>query len=328
MTKLNKPENLEWLDWDGTANTGRRLDWSETPTEIKPQLCLNSEAVLAAVSGRAALIGEEISTGQKKLIAEGKADLLIGVIAGWETQMGRDFDTGSRLGYCALINKGYSAQNPPDDLDRARSQIVNEYISFWARSLAEAGAPQEKIYSHIAFMSKTMYELALQNNPSQITGSYIETVNFSPPDTAFCPLCIPGISTYPQAGHLEEWRDELKKQGKTAWASSEGSPFMPENESTGEIGMDMEPYLGNLYNHGAQLVTIFGWGVGPEDNPFRKAAENENSIHAYQKVLRGEPLNEAAIPIPNIMPEGLAQKIHTISAILPDWIEQNGPDRV
>ena len=53
LSTLNKPENVEWIDWNGTPNTGRRLDWSSSPTKIMPQLCLNSPAVLREVKSRA-----------------------------------------------------------------------------------------------------------------------------------------------------------------------------------------------------------------------------------------------------------------------------------
>src|SRR5262245_18192738 len=91
LSYLNNPKNIEWLDWSKTVNTGRRLDWSSTPTKIMPQLCLNSDAVQAEVKKRTALIGDEVKRGMNQLNHAGKADLFIGIIAGWETQMGRDF---------------------------------------------------------------------------------------------------------------------------------------------------------------------------------------------------------------------------------------------
>jgi len=59
LKELNTPDNVEWLDWNRTPNTGRRLDWSAKPTKVMPQLCFNSKAVKEAVTKRAALIGEE-----------------------------------------------------------------------------------------------------------------------------------------------------------------------------------------------------------------------------------------------------------------------------
>ena len=90
----------------------------------------------------------------------------------------------------------------------------------------------------------------------------------------------------------------------------------------------MELYLGNLFNHGAVLVNVFGWGVGDRDNPFRKIAEGDNALAAYRKFLRGEKLDEAPVPIPSVPPVGLEEKVHRVQAKLPGWIEKNGPARV
>lgn len=51
--------------------------------------------------------------------------------------------------------------------------------------------------------------------------------------------------------------------------------------------MNMETYLARMFNHGATLVNIFGWGIGDKDNPFRMATEGADSIAAYQKFLKG-----------------------------------------
>jgi hypothetical protein len=328
LKELNTPENLEWLDWHGTVNTGRRLDWSATPTKIMPQLCINSKAVKNAVSNRAALIGGEVAAGVKKLHAAGKDNLFLGVIAGWETQIGRDFETGKYLGYHALTIAGYSADKPPADLDSARVKLTHEFVCFWAKSLLDAGVPKGKVYSHIAYMSEPMYKVSRRMNPAKTQAPYLQTINFSPPATAICDSCIPGLSTYPQPGHLEQWQAELEKHQNPPWASCEGTAIDPGDLAHAGNGMKMEGYLGRLFNHGAVMVNVFGWGVGDKDNPFRKAAENDNAIAAYRKFLRGEQLDEASLPVPIVPPEGLKEKIQKIQAILPGWIEKNGPARV
>ncbi len=38
LRHLNRPENIEWLDWNQTPNTGRRVDWSSTPLQVMPHL--------------------------------------------------------------------------------------------------------------------------------------------------------------------------------------------------------------------------------------------------------------------------------------------------
>lgn len=328
LSYLNKVENIEWLDWNKTPNTGRRLDWSSVPTKIMPQLCLNSSAVKEEVRKRAAVIGEEVKRGLVALKAVGKERLFLGIINGSETQIGRDFDTGKSLGYCALANKGYSAENPLADMDEARAGIVKEFIDFWAKSLADSGVPDRDIYSHIAFMPQAAYDAANSpNNPDQLKRTYLETINFAPPWVAFGPHHYPGFSTYPMSGHLDEIHAELKKNGNIPWASSEGTAVEPSDAEKGGSGMSMEAYLGNLYNHGAVLVNIYGWGVGPPSNPFRKVAESKKSIAAYQKFLRGGKLQEDST-LGGIASIGFISKMHRIQKELPLYVQKNGPKDV
>jgi hypothetical protein len=304
LKELDTPANIEWLDWKGTPNTGRLLDWSP-PIKIMPQLCINSKGVQSAVSLRAALIGKEIAKGIQKLSMVGKDDLFLGVIAGWETEIGRDFDARQHLRYCALTNAGYGERNKPVDIDSALSKIIREFIGLWASSLTNAGVPPGKVYSHIALMSDK-----------------------SPP-AAFCDFCIPGLSTYPLPGVLAAWQRELANHGNPPWASGEGTAMDPREAERGSHGIGMEGYLGNLLNHGAVLVNIFGWGAGDENNPFRKIAESGDAVAAYRKFLRGEKLSEALIPGALAMfPANLQEKIHKVRTALPRWLKEHGSAQV
>jgi len=328
LSYLNKLENIEWMDWNKTPNTGRRLDWSSTPTKIMPQLCLNSSAVRKEVHMRAVVIGEEVKRGLVTLKAAGKDRLFLGIISGWETQIGRDFDTGKFLGYCALSNKGYSAKHPPANMDEARANIVKEFIDFWAKSLAVGGVPDKKIYSQIAFMSKIVYDAAdTPNNPAESKRSYLATINFTPPRVAFGQHHYPGFSTYPAVGHLDQIHMELVKNGNIPWASLEGTAIDPGDAEKGGSGMSMEAYLGNLYNHGAILVNIFGWAVGSPSNPFRKIAESQKSIESYQKFLRGEKMKEDSTlgGAPSV---GFISKLHKVQKELPLYVRKYGPNDV
>ena len=112
-------------------------------------------------------------------------------------------------------------------------------------------------------------------NPGKATSPYVQAIHFTPPEVAFCDSAIPGLSTYPQPGHLEQWQAEREKHGNPPWASCEGTAIDPGEAERSGHGMNMESYLGNLFNHGAVLVNIFGWGVGDRGNPFRKIAEGE-----------------------------------------------------
>jgi hypothetical protein len=256
--------------------------------------------VRAAVKDRARVIGSAIGSGVATLRKRHQEALFAGVIAGWETQIGRDFDSGKPLGYCALTNAGFRAAKPPADVDAARARIVSEFIGFWANELAAAGVPKGKLYSHVA-------------------------LGVTPPSVAFCARCIPGLSTYPDPGVLERWRAELNARGNPPWASSEGSPLDPAEAERSGRPTNTESYLGNLFNHSAVLVNVFGWGVGQADNPFRRAAESVDSLAAYRRFLRGDKLSEAPVALPNRPPAGLEEKVHLVQARLPAWVAQHGP---
>jgi hypothetical protein len=326
LRHLNTPENIEWLDWNRTPNTGRRLDWSSTPLQIMPQLCTNSAAVREAVRSRAGLIGGAVTQGREMLQAADKPELFAGVIAGWETQIGRDFATGSYLGYCALTNKGYSAENPPVDMNDARANVTQEFVELWANSLADAGVPETKTFSHTAFIAKAVFDAARLSRPGHFPASYLEAVNFAPPRVSFGERHYAGFTTYPQFGSLGQIHQERANNYNPPWASSEGSAIEPPDAERGSAGESMEAYLGTLFNHGAILVNVFGWAVGDANNPFRRVAESEGAIAAYRKFLRGERLDEKAEEqVPSVDFFGKAQ---SLQSELPRYFSKNGRGKV
>lgn len=148
---LSNPDNIETADWKQIPNTGRRLAWGPKPTRVPPHMCYNAPAIVAAAKDRARLIGKEIRRELAVLKSAGKEHLFAGVIAGWETQIGRDFETDRPLGFRALAHRGFSEKNPPKDLDSERVGVVKEWMELWANSLRAAGTPREKIFCHIAF---------------------------------------------------------------------------------------------------------------------------------------------------------------------------------
>jgi len=315
------PENVEWLDWDGTPATGRRIDWGPQPQKLPPQMCFNSKAIQREVRRRAAeVFGKAINSGIDGLKRQGKERLFAGVIAGWETHIGRDFDTGRTSGYHALANRGFSESHPPRDMDGEREKIVQEFITLWTQGLADAGVPANKIYAHTAFLSKRIFEA---NRPQTL--SYSQAINFAPPSVALGKSHRPGFSTYPAPGLFEQIYEELARHGHPAWASSEGTNLQL-GTGPGQSGMDMESYLARMFNHGATLVNIFSWGVGGEANKnmdFRVVTEGEEALRAYRKFLRGEPLAEVISPISSPF-ERLPAKIHRIQRDLPAWVQKTG----
>ena len=73
------PKNVEWLNWEGTPNTGRRIDWGPQPTKLAPQMCFNSAAIQSEVTRRAdQVIGKAIQQEVSQLVAQGRSELFAG----------------------------------------------------------------------------------------------------------------------------------------------------------------------------------------------------------------------------------------------------------
>lgn len=312
---IDDVSNVEWIDWNKTPTTGRRLDWSRVPTRVAPQMCLNSEAIKKAVIRRATLIGNAIKAELDDLQRKHQEDLFAGIIAGWETMIGRDFATNRHPGYRALSNKGFSAAHPPKDFDGELTKILKEFMEMWAKALA-TGVSKDKIYAHIAFTSQGLV--------SADTGSsFAQHVNFATPEVAFSPHYRAGFSTYPDVGALEEVHREITKHGSVPWISAEGTNVTP-NNTGGEA--TMETYLGKMFNHGAVMVNIFSFGIGGEaeknKNFFRIATENPEALSAYRKFLNGETLIEQPRPANAFSPIVFQQKIQKLQAEIPAYIQR------
>ena len=320
------PKNVEALDWDGTPCTGRQLNYSKTPMKVAPQMCFNSKAVQREVRLRAALIGKAIAAGVKKLEQLKRPEMFVGVISGWETQMGSDSKTGKYLGYRALLNRGFSRDHPPQDQALELEAVTQEFIDLWTTGLAEAGVPSQKIYSHIAFLSHRAFGMG---DNKQITymkpdkgAAYSQHNHYTPPSAAFGKGFRPGFSTYPQPGLFEDIYAELTLHKQVGWASSEGTNMQP-GTGPGQTGMNMETYLAKMFNHGATLTTIFSWGIGGErmkNMNYRLCTEGEEELKAYRKFLRGEPLIEG-VTVAGLQ-ERLPIKVHKIQAEFPAWMQK------
>ncbi|MGO9463879.1 MAG: hypothetical protein ACLQIB_33335 [Isosphaeraceae bacterium] len=311
---LSNPDNIETADWKQQPSTGRRADWGPKPTRFPPQMCFNSPAIVKAVKDRGALIGAEITQELAALQSQGKPHLFAGVIVGWETQIGRDFETNRPLGYRALANRGFSASNPPADSDLERVKIVKEFMELWASSIHAGGTPREKIFCHIAFTDQGLRKADAKE-------SHAVKVHFALPEVAFSSAYRPGFSTYPEGATFKEIYAVLAKHGSPGWISAEGvnvSPTSMPGEPT------METYLGRMFNHGAVMVNVFSWGIGGEamrDNFFRRATENPEALAAYAKFLRHSALVETA-------PTGFSSaafqdKMRRLQKELPVWAQKS-----
>jgi hypothetical protein len=319
---LRKAENLEWLDWKKTPNTGRSLAWSSRPLKVAPELCLSSPAVRAAVAARLQLIGEAVAKGRARLRSGGRDYLFAGVIAGWETQIDPDHESGKPLGYCALIHRGYGEAHPPPDPDLEREEEVKEFIRFMTEHLHAAGLEEEKIYSHSAFLSRRGFEIRKERGELPPGLTYSSASHFSTAASAFGAGHRPGFSLYPAPGALQEVKAELSARGNPAWALAEGAAIDPAKAESGKPGVSPESYLAAFFSNGAVLVNLFGWGVGPPENPFRKAAESPEALAAYRRWLRGEALQEGRDAFPEIPSAAFFAKVKRLQAVTPERMRQ------
>lgn len=279
------PANVEWTDFSGTPAVGLELDWAHPPA----RMCFNAPAIQAEVTRRARdVIGAEIVSQLAALKAQGREDLFAGVIAGWESHMGRDVSTHDRVGFHALANRGFGPGNPPADPGGEIASIVAEFIGRWTGGLAQAGIDPARIYTHVAFLTRAQFDA--QDVPPPTT--YEQLVNSLPssqdPSVAFVPNARPGFSTYTSPGIFDQIGQELSSRGNPGWATSEGTDLLPSGPA-GNSGMTMETWLARSFNHGATLVTVFGWGIGGPSarntNPFQIIAQGAESLAAYRKFL-------------------------------------------
>lgn len=319
-------ENVEWLDWNGPPSRARKIDWGR-PLRLAPQMCVNAPAIRAAVAGRARdVIGATVAEELARLRAAGREWLFAGVIAGWETQLGRDFDSDRPVGFCALTNRGFRADAPPTDPDREREEILRDFIGHWAQSLASGGVPSSKIYSHVAFVPRATYTTIQGDRPDLRGTSYSQALNFAPPGVAFASGVRPGFSTYPAPGVFDDVYAALAAHGNPPWASCEGTNLVIGGRR-GDSGLTMEGYLARVFAHGGRLVTLFGWGVGGENrsNPFRQETESPEAFAAYRKFLDGGTLTDAAA-VRATSPDQVAAKIHRVQRELPSWLRAGGDE--
>lgn len=277
--------NVEWLDWSGTPSMGLYLGWGNPPAKKAPPMCFNSKQNISAVEHEGAdVIGAAIKKGIDRLVAAGKPELFAGVIMGWETAIGSDYDNNTiLLGYCALTNLGYSKTNPPKDRDTALEGVVHDFIELWAKNLSDAGIPKDKIFAHVAYVDPTDPTFTAFFKTQ--TETYSELRGFAPLKVTFNnPYLSPGFSDY--GTDMTDIYNQFTSAGITRWAVSEGT--------TDNAKMTMETYLARIFNHGGILVNLFSWGIGPVDpsNHITYETEGPTAITAYKKFLRGDVLSE------------------------------------
>ena len=281
----NNKYNVEWHGWGGPPNQARYLDWGVLE-RLPPNICFTSKRTRAEVTRIVSgVIGPVLREELAELKAAGQEALFAGVLVGSEPgiddysqsnperrkMMKEDGVPAGPLGYRALLDRGFSADHPPDDFRKALAQIVQETIAFWCEQFVAAGIPAEKLYPHVAAPA-----------PSEVTNA--------PVWTAFNKYSRPGWTTYPVGVLGKSFQpifDELEKHGNPAWAGVEANAGVP-----GSV-VDWETYLAWHYNHGGVLVGV-NTGATGQDLPKRlwDSAFGKEAVAAYRKFLAGQPLVE------------------------------------
>jgi hypothetical protein len=301
-------KNVEWYDWEGTANKRRYFTPEGTPSQ-SPHTCYNSPAIQKEI-GRivSKVVGPALRKEIDKLKQQNKEYLFAGITVGAEagfddysvipklakipsntdpmqmqfakmlmqaaTMMDEDKAPESRLGYCSLTNAGYSKTNPPADVNQALADVNQKFIEFSDKQFLDAGIPCSRIYTHVAA------------SPPQ------DASNNAPIPIVFNPYARPGWTTYPM-GTLENGfqplYDELAKHGDPAWGGVEANATL----ANPNAAVSWEEYLGWHYNHGAKLVGI---NIGASDQSLMsnliKGAFGDEAMAAYIKFLEGKKLIE------------------------------------
>ena len=271
-------EEPEWCEWvgqpaDGDSQGGRSFDrlprywfnwgaWRFSPAFpnlaspgfnrfVKKQL---AEGVLPALVDRYEL-----------LKAGGKEYLFAGMAIGWETHI-PDYSgdnpiyavnpnalpfskhqndrmapwEASKYGYAALHTLGIKSYDR-----EALYRVIRNYSASLARVVFEAGIPKHKIFTHTIGLKSVRPEL--------------ETT-FAPPIwVAVNPYSTPGFTMSPETCpyDLEVIKSEISRADSTQkhFANAEGYAR--------GLNKDVETasaYLNSMFNQGALITTVFGWG--------------------------------------------------------------------
>lgn len=274
-------DNVEELGWNGPISTGRNVAWLPR-FNLAPVMCVNSLGVETAMTAFMADVASLVKDEVDELKAKGKEHLFAGLIVGWESHLGTDV-SGASTGYCALKNAGYSASNPPLDIDKARAEIMADYINVLAKAVVDEGIDQEKIYSHIAFFPEANFQVA--KRAGDIKGTYLEMNGFTGANEAFGKYVNPGFSAYPVPNTIEEIWDTLAEYNNPPWAMAEGTNLLPGAGNVG-AGFTWDQYLGNVFNHGGTVTNIFAFFSSGDQLQIETRSDDARA--AYRKFLGGE----------------------------------------
>jgi hypothetical protein len=232
---------------------------------LAPPMCWTSPALKQEV-GRILreVVGAEVTRGIDRLRAIGKEHLYAGFVAGWESFI------QPNTGYCGLTSLGYSAANPPADMDKARATLTLDWLEFYAGELAAGGVPKGKLYTHLPGPTNSQLAISLG----------------APPWAAYNDNSLAGFSTYDLDKHGPELFADLATRGNPRWASAEGLNY---NLQGSPSTLTWDQYLGDMFSHNAGIVTVFAW---TDPSPLGQATRSDEAKAAYRKFVSGQALQQ------------------------------------
>ncbi|MFZ3100089.1 MAG: hypothetical protein WA103_02540 [Minisyncoccales bacterium] len=207
-------DNVEWSGWNkGTKESF--INWGY-PIKLPPKPCYESPAVKRVVENKFSIISDKINEWRKKLADEDREYLFLGVNLGWETGID-DYRSANwatapykyQLGYNALSKKGFSAANPPADINSELVKVVADFNKFRAKLLYDRGIPKDKIFTHC---------WAADDKIPLGSSGYTQ---IGPISSAKNDYSILGVSLYPPSYNTNRVKNEI---GTAPWALIESPP--------------------------------------------------------------------------------------------------------
>ncbi len=279
-------ENPEWSEWASFPNDNEQ--WGGESNGRLPYYWFNWGAWMHAKAfpcfqsnGFRNFISNQLENGviqplterYEKLREEGREYLFAGISVGWETHIPDysenntilsvdsnnppvDILTNSRMeqweiskyGYNSLHNLGYETYN----LD-VLYQVIHDYTEFIAKSINSAGIPKHKIFTHIVGFMSADRDLKTTFSPPIWTA-----VNeYSTPGFTLSPITCPyNLDSLCYDISLADERHEY-------FACAEGY-----SRGVDATYAQANEYFESMFEHGASLVTVYGWGREPSTSQF------------------------------------------------------------
>ena len=237
-------------------------------------------------------------------------------------------ERGVQFGYASLYSRGWTQQKIQETSAKTGKsvedvttdllfQVIHDYTSFFAKTVHDAGIPQERIYTH---------GVAWESVPDKLLpGAWMRKSSRVPPIWVNVnPYSRPGYTA--GAGQFDSVTlvKLLRAAGAhDGWGAVEAYVRGVESEDA------FEGYLSQLFGSGARMVDIFGWTATGSPYDPKRAPGALRSIHSW---LEGKELRQPSAQTmpaqgtaPGAVPQPLQEKMHQLQALV-ERLQQQGGD--